>query len=120
MRTHEHDHKLKLTLSLVAGRRPTLFAVALLYALLMACGGDGSGSESLPPLPITVAVSGASGTEQPGTAIQVTATVSNDSGNRGVTWSVTCSAAPCGSVSPTSTASGVATTYTAPVARPPS
>jgi hypothetical protein len=32
----------------------------------------------------------------------------------GVNWSVTCSVAACGSVFPTSTASGAATTYTAP------
>jgi hypothetical protein len=48
------------------------------------------------------------------TTQQFTATVGNDPTNGGVTWTVSCSPAPCGSVSPTSTASGVATTYTAP------
>jgi hypothetical protein len=43
------------------------------------------------------------------------ATVSNDSANAGVDWTVTCgSAAACGSFSPTHTASGVPTTFTAP------
>jgi predicted dienelactone hydrolase len=58
---------------------------------------------------------------EPSTAIvqgnmtgQFTATVSYDQSNQGVTWAVSCSSAPCGSVSPTSTASGVPTTYTAP------
>lgn len=46
------------------------------------------------------------------------ATVSNDSANAGVTWSVTCSAggSSCGSFSPTQTASGARTTYTPPSA----
>ena len=49
------------------------------------------------------------------------ATVSNDPGNAGVDWSATCSASAgnCGSFSPVHTASGAATTYTAPSAAPP-
>lgn len=48
------------------------------------------------------------------------AVVSNDPSNAGVDWSVTCSASAgnCGSFSPTHTASGAATTYTAPAAVP--
>jgi len=51
----------------------------------------------------------------------LTATVSNDPSNAGVDWSATCgaSAGNCGSFSPTHTASGAATTYTAPAAVPP-
>ena len=45
---------------------------------------------------------------------QFTATVVNDPSNKGVTWTVSCSAMSCGTVSPTTTASGTATTYTAP------
>lgn len=49
---------------------------------------------------------------------QVVATVTNDTSNKGVTWTLTAngqSCSPgCGSISPTSTASGAATTYTAP------
>ena len=48
------------------------------------------------------------------TAASFGATVSNDTKNSGVTWSVACGSAQCGTVNPTSTASGVATTYTAP------
>jgi hypothetical protein len=51
----------------------------------------------------------------------LTAVVTNDSQNKGVTWSVTCgSSGACGSFNPTSTASGSATTYTAPAAIPTS
>jgi len=49
---------------------------------------------------------------------QVAATVTNDAGNLGVDWSVTCGSASCGSFSPTHTASGANTTYTAPAAVP--
>jgi len=52
------------------------------------------------------------------TTQQFTATVGNDPANQGVTWTVSCSPAPCGSVAPTSTASGAATTYTAPALSP--
>ena len=48
----------------------------------------------------------------------MTATVANDNANAGVTWSVTCGSAQCGSFSPTTTPSGTATTYTAPAAPP--
>jgi len=53
-----------------------------------------------------------------GTA-QFTATVSNDVAEKGVTWTLkqngsTCSGSACGTISPTSTLGGVATTYTAP------
>ena len=46
------------------------------------------------------------------------AQVSNDSGNGGVDWTVSCSNAPCGSFSPVHTANGVSTTFTAPNAIP--
>jgi len=48
------------------------------------------------------------------TSTSFTATVVNDPAKGGVTWTLSCPAAPCGTVSPTTTASGVATTYTAP------
>jgi hypothetical protein len=49
------------------------------------------------------------------------ATVTGDSASKGVTWSVSgagCSGATCGTVSPATSASGVAVTYTAPAAVP--
>jgi predicted dienelactone hydrolase len=51
---------------------------------------------------------------------QFTATVVNDPQNKGVTWAVSCSTAPCGTLAPTTTASGVSTTYTAPPTPPES
>jgi dienelactone hydrolase len=53
------------------------------------------------------------------TVSNLTAVVANDASHKGVTWSVSCSPAPCGSISPTTTASGAATVYTAP-STPPS
>jgi hypothetical protein len=44
----------------------------------------------------------------------VIAVVANDTTNAGVTWLVKCEQAPCGTISPTQIASGVAATFTAP------
>src|SRR5206468_2731769 len=53
---------------------------------------------------------------------QFTATVTNDPSNKGVSWTLTQSGTPCspgcGTISPVNTASGAATTYTAPPAVP--
>src|SRR5262249_53171312 len=69
---------------------------------------------------ISLSVSPASATVNAGFSQQLTATVSGDPANGGVTWSVSCGGANCGGVSPTSTPSGVATTYTAPATAPSS
>lgn len=71
-----------------------------------------SATISVPAIVVTVSPPGV--TLQPGGTQQFTATVSNDPSSKGVTWTVSCSAAACGTVSPTATASGAATTYTAP------
>jgi hypothetical protein len=88
--------------------------VAFVLALLITgCGG--SGSSPNPPAPISVSFS-----PQPpssldaGTVSNLTAMVSNDSANAGVTWAVSCGSAPCGTFSASSTASGTATKYSAP------
>jgi dienelactone hydrolase len=89
--------------------------------VIAGCGGaSGGGGGNPTPPPISVAVGPASAMVQAGATQQFTATVSNDSADKGVTWTVSCSAAPCGKVSPTSTASGVATTYTASPTAPAS
>ena len=50
-----------------------------------------------------------------GGTLSVNATVSNDPGNGGVDWTVTCgSVGACGSFTPTHTLSGASTTYNAP------
>lgn len=48
-----------------------------------------------------------------------TATVTNDPTNAGVTWSISCSPAPCGSMPAGPTSSGASNTYTAPGTPPP-
>jgi len=68
--------------------------------------------------PISVALSAPPTSITVGATALLTANVSNDSANAGVTWSVTCGSSLCGSFNPTSTASGTATTYTAPAAVP--
>jgi hypothetical protein len=106
--------------------RSQINAIPLLRLLLLCVGltighlGCGGSSASTPPHPMTVAVSPASATVQANGTQQLTATVSHDDTNKGVAWTVSCSAPPCGSVSPTSTASGVPTTYSAPAAPPAS
>ena len=95
-----------------------LFAVTAAAIGLTACGG---GSKTPPPPPpvISVALSGTPPTSLvTATTTSLTATVTNDSSNGGVKWSVSCSASACGSFSAASTASGAATTYTAPTAPP--
>jgi hypothetical protein len=87
----------------------------LAFVCVWILAGCGSGSQ-----PLTITVTAASATLQAGGTVQATATVANDSANKGVTWTVTCSTAQCGSVSPATTASGTATTYTAPSTPPAS
>ena len=76
----------------------------------------GSGGGSTPPPSISVSISPAPPSSlQVGAGASLTAVVANDSSNSGVKWSVTCgTTGSCGSFSSTSTASGTATTYTAP------
>ncbi len=85
---------------------------ALLAGLLIGCGGGSSTPTNPTPPTITGTLTGAPSSLSVGATAQLTVTVSNDSSNGGVDWS--CATAPCGSFSPTHTASGAATTYTAP------
>ncbi len=95
-----------------------LVSLALVIAIT-ACGGGGSSSVSASS-PITVSVSASSNSVQAGGTDSFTATELNDASGKGVTWTVSCTASQCGTVSPTATASGVATTYTAPSVPPAS
>ena len=92
-------------------------SVVLLPAFAVVSSGCGS-SPSGPPPTILVAFNPAAPTSVAiGMSAQVTATVSNDSTAKGVNWNCT-PANSCGSFNPTSTPSGVATTYTAPATVP--
>jgi hypothetical protein len=104
----------------VATRRWILF---LLAAAILALAGCNSGStfnvQNPPPPPppnISIAFQPApAGTILIDTTTSLTAVVSNDPSNSGVSWSVTCSVTGnCGQLSAQHTASGEATTYTPP------
>ena len=95
----------------------TVFAFASI-ASLTGCGG--SSPMNPPPPVISVSVTADSTSVPAGGTSGVTATVNQDSSNRGVTWKISCSAAQCGTIAPGSTASGTPTIYTAPTAPPAS
>ncbi len=66
---------------------------------------------------ISVSVNPPNGSVQVSQTASFMATVQNDSANKGVTWSLSgagCSAAACGALSASSSASGAPITYTAP------
>jgi len=71
-----------------------------------------------PPAAIGVSISGQPSSLAANTTAALTATVTNDSGNKGVTWTVSCGTSVCGSFSPAQTASGTATSYLAPLTVP--
>jgi chitodextrinase len=81
-----------------------------------------SGTVSTPAPPILVSLSLTSASVQAGIGTQkFTATVQNDSQNKGVTWTLSgtgCSGGTCGSLSANSSGSGAAITYTAPFNQP--
>ncbi|HXY16479.1 MAG TPA: choice-of-anchor D domain-containing protein [Terriglobales bacterium] len=83
-----------------------------LLAFISSCGGGSS--NTLNQLNILVSVTESASTVQAGGTVQFIATVSNDSSNKGVSWTVSCPTAPCGTVSPPTTPSGVTAIYTAP------
>jgi len=96
-----------------------VFALSLFGVSLL--GGCGSGNAAITQVStanISVTLSAPpSSAIVPGGAINVSATVSNDSSGLGVQWS--CAAiSSCGSFNPVVTSSGVQTTYTAPAVAP--
>lgn len=90
-----------------------LCALVSSFASLAACGGGGGGLST----PVTVAFQAPLPATMP---VNHTATIAAvvSGGNAGVTWTVRCGAADCGSFNPISTASGAATSYTPPSAVP--
>src|SRR5258708_33521925 len=85
-------------------------------------GSDPPPTVTPPPQPsISVSVAPASITVQPGQTQSFTATVAHDTQNKGVSWSLSnCGPGPCGLLFATSSASGAAVTYTAPLQMPAS
>lgn len=94
----KHDHFL-----------PLWMFVLSVGANLAGCGGGQSAS---PPISVTLTPSTAQKVDQ-GQSVSLTATLTNDSSNKGVTWSVSstgCAGAACGALSNQTTTA----TYTAP------
>ncbi len=74
-----------------------------------------------PPPAISVSVTPTSASVQTGQTRGISATVQNDTQNKGVTWTLSgagCSGASCGTLSASSSASGSSVTYTAPGSAP--
>jgi len=95
-----------------------IFLVVLVGALLSGCGGAPTPTPT--PVAILVSLSSAPNSDSIplGGTVTLSAIVSNDKADAGVNWSCTPVNA-CGSFSPTSTASGASTTYSAPAILPP-
>ena len=70
--------------------------------------------------PIGVSVASNATSIDAGGVARLTATITNDRNNSGVKWTLSCSAAPCGTISPEVTTSMASATYTAPAAPPSS
>ena len=96
-----------------SSRRAFLLARFAVIASIGACGGSNDAR-------IAVSVSPSTATLQPGGEVLFSAVVDNDDANGGVLWKLSCSATECGSVSPTGTANGIQTKYTAPATPLPS
>jgi hypothetical protein len=92
---------------------------ALALVLIVVLSGCNGGSGATPPIGLSLSPSGAQTVDQAETKT-FTATVSHDSSNKGVIWTLTqngnaCSPG-CGTISPTNTQSGQPATYAAPTA----
>jgi hypothetical protein len=92
-----------------------------LIAVLVGCSSSGNSGTSNPPPSNTTPSIALSTTPTPAPSsllvngtLSVTATVTNDSKNGGVTWSAACGGGGCGTFSANQSASGTAVTYTAP------
>src|SRR5437867_5361127 len=97
-----------------------LSLLGLTFLMLLAgCGGGGQPVIAGPAISVSVAPAGVS-LVPAGSPTTFTATVANDTGNKGVTWTVSCASGQCGTISPTATPSGTSTTYTAPATAPAS
>jgi hypothetical protein len=99
-------------------------ALLSVLVFLSGCAAVTSSNKSTAPGPsVAVSVSPAASSVQVGQTQNFTATVTNDSQSKGVTWALSgagCSGATCGTLSASSSASGAAITYTAPAIVPTS
>jgi len=92
----------------------SLLIVVLIASFVSACS-----SSKKAPLVISVTLAPPPpGSLEVSYSTQLGAQVVNDTAAAGVDWTVTCTSADCGSILPAHTASGGATTYTAPATVP--
>lgn len=98
----------------VCARRSVVIVAAILGSLLLSACGGGS-SEKTPPPAISVSLTPSAQTNiDQGQSLNFSATVSNDSSSKGVTWALSgtgCSGTACGTLS---NSSANAVTYNAP------
>ena len=102
---------------------PSPAAVTVTAVAVAAPSKSGSAqvTVSATPAAISVSTSVTATAVQVGKTLSLTATVGNDSANKGVTWALTgagCTGATCGTLSAASSASGAGITYTAPATVP--
>src|SRR5208282_1994952 len=91
-------------------RKSILLLLSLsMLAALVACSS--SSSSTPPPITITVTLSSVATSLTVDSQTPIKATTNDTAG---VTWTVTCTTSPCGTLNPASTLTGAATTYTAP------
>jgi hypothetical protein len=104
----------------VAPGTPPANGVVTLYAVSTTAPNKFSSvSLSIEGNPISVTLAPAPpGMLEAGATAQLRAVLSNDAADAGVNWTVICGSQDCGSFQPVQTASGVATTYTAPAVAP--
>jgi hypothetical protein len=104
--------------------RFAIFISASVVALRFLSGCSGLVSGTTPPPPgtaVSISISPTTSSIATNKTQDFTATVANDSQNKGVSWSLTgtgCSGTACGTLSTTSSASGGVVTYTAPASAP--
>jgi hypothetical protein len=99
-------------------RLPQILSSTFLAIGNFGCGGCSSSQTFPPPTQISVALSPMTATVQSSLTARLTATVSGDASNSGVSWTVSCSAVQCGTITPLTTPSGAPAIYTAPATMP--
>src|ERR1700694_259992 len=106
----------------MSSKNRALFFQLLLFVTLaianFGCGGSSSAVMPPPPPAISVLVSPTTAVVQAGATVQLMGTVSNATSSSDVTWTLSCSAAQCGAITPVTTPSGTHTTYAAPATLP--
>jgi hypothetical protein len=95
--------------------------LATLAWLLGGCASSPSSSNPQSPSPVALRLNATSASVVTSATAQFTATVANDAQNQGVTWALSgagCTGSTCGTLSASTSPSGMAVTYTAPVTIP--